>query len=69
MYGLPQAAYFSNKHLAEHLATKGYIQDPNVPCLFAHLYNGVAFTLIVNDFGVKYSSLDSFDHLISSITS
>ena len=69
MYGLPQAAYLSNKHLVEHLATQGYIQDPNVPCLFAHLSNGVAFTLIVDDFGVKYSSSDSFNHLVSSIIS
>ena len=53
----------------EHLATQGYIQDPNVPCLFAHLSNGVAFTPIVDDFGVKYSSSDSFNHLVSSITS
>ena len=69
MYGLPQAAFLSNTHLVEHLATKGYIQDPKVPCLFAHLSNGVAFTLIVDDFGVKYSSIDSFNHLVSTITS
>ena len=56
-------------HLVEHLATQGYIRDPNVPCLFAHLSNCVAFTLIVDDFGVKYSSSDSFNHLVSSITS
>ena len=31
--------------------------------------NGVAFTLVVDDFGVKYSSLDSFNHLVSPITS
>ena len=52
MYGLPQAAYLFNKHLVEHLATQGYIQHPDTPCLFAHLSNKVSFTLIIDDFGV-----------------
>ena len=69
MYGLPQAAYLSNKRLVEHLATQGCLQDSNVPCLFAHLSNKVSFALIVDDFKIKYSSIDSFNHLVFSITS
>jgi len=69
MYGLPQAAYLSNKHLVAHLATQGYLQDPNVPCLFSHTSNGIKFTLIVDDFGVKYKSILDLNHLIAAIHS
>ena len=56
----------SNKHLVKHLATQGYIEDPNVPCLFTNASNGIQFTLIVDDFGVKYSSTAALDHLIAA---
>ena len=67
MYGLPQAAYLSNKHLVSHLALANYIQDPNVPCLFTHSTSGLQFTLIVDDFGVKYSSAADLNHLVEAI--
>lgn len=67
MYGLPQAAYLSNKHLVTHLATADYIQDPNVPCLFTHSTSGLQFSLVVDDFGVKYTSIADLEHLVRTI--
>ena len=67
MYGLPQAAYLSNRHLVKHLATHGYLDDPNVPCLFTNESTGIQFALIVDDFGVKYNSTTGLDHLVAAI--
>ena len=67
MYGLPQAAYLSNRHLVQHLAKHDYVEDPNVPCLFSHASNKIQFTLIVDDFGVKYSTRAALDHLTAAI--
>ena len=67
MYGLPQAAYLSNRHLIKHLAIHGYLEDPNVPCLFTNASIGIQFTLIVDDFGVKYNSTTGLDHISSPL--
>lgn len=67
MYGLPQAAYLSNRHLVRHLQDNGYIQDPNVPCLFSHATSDLQFCLVVDDFGIKYTYDDDLDHLISTL--
>ena len=53
IYGLPQAGKLSQDRLVSHLATHGYIQCVNTPCLFVHASNGVAFTLVVDDFLIK----------------
>lgn len=67
MYGLPQSGYLSNKHLAMHLATAGYLEDSNVPCLFTHNVSGLQFSLVVDDFGIKYYSMADLQHLIATI--
>ena len=38
-----------------------------MPCLFAHTDNGVEFTLVVDDFGVSYSSREGAEHLRATI--
>jgi hypothetical protein len=35
--------------------------------LFRHHSRGISFTLVVDDFGVKYTSLDDFHHLQTSL--
>jgi len=56
MYGLPQAGKLAQDILVAHLADHGYVQDPLVAGLFCHVSNGLAFTLVVDDFGIKYLS-------------
>ena len=64
---MPQAGKLAQDRLCAHLATFDYVQDANVPCLFLHRSNGVSFTLVVDDFGVKYYTRDAAEHLIACL--
>ena len=65
IYGLPQAGKLAQDRLIAHLAKHGYHQAPNTPCLFRHITNSVSFTLVVDDFGIKYTKDADADHLLS----
>jgi hypothetical protein len=65
IYGLPQAGKLAQDRLVAHLAKNGYIQCVNTPCLFIHQTNGVAFTLVVDDFLIKYSDRKDVNHLLT----
>jgi len=67
IYGLPQAGKLSQDRLISHLATHGYIQCVNTPCLFVHTSNGIAFTLVVDDFLIKYKDRSAAEHLLSAL--
>ena len=54
MYGHPVAGRVCYQDLVKHLAAHEYIQDNIVPCLFRHASNGIQFTLIVDDLGIKH---------------
>jgi hypothetical protein len=54
MYGLPQADILANKMLLPHLAKHGYHPCPNTHGLFTHKTRPIAFSLIVDNFGIKY---------------
>ena len=69
MYGLPQAGLLAQQRLIAHLAKSDYHECPNVPCLFRHATNSVAFSLVVDDFGIKYKEKADADHLIACIRS
>jgi len=65
LYGHPAAGRFSNKDLVQHLESHGYIQSPNVPCLFSNKDKSITFTLIVDDIGIKYiNGSTEIDHLL-----
>jgi len=49
------------------LANAGYKQCPLVPCLFRHIDNDVSFTLVLDDFGIKFSSLAGAKLLIATL--
>lgn len=66
LYGLPHAGKIAQDALIAHLANSGY-QQTSTPCLFRHANNGVAFTLIVDDFGVKYIAKASCQHLLDCL--
>ena len=54
MYGLPQAGILANDRLQAHLATHGYVAAKHTPGFFTHVDRPISFTLVVDDFGVKY---------------
>ena len=65
MYGLPQAGYLAQKELIDYLAGFDYYPSNTDPCLFRHKTNGVAFTLVVDDFLIKYKERDAAMHLLT----
>ena len=67
MYGLPVAGRLAQERLKAHLATHGYIEKPNTPCLFHHKERDTYFTLVVDDFFAVCTSDDNKNHLISAI--
>ena len=56
MYGLPQAGRVANECLTKFLAPHGYAPVPVTPGLWCHKMQDIAFTLVVDDFGVKYTN-------------
>ena len=54
MYGLPQAGLLAQELLQERLAVHGYHQSKIIPGLWKHETRPIVFTLVVDDFGVKY---------------
>ena len=64
MYGLKQAGKLAQARLTKHLATHGYHNSTEAPCIFRHITRNIAFTLVVDDFGVKYQSTEDPEHLL-----
>lgn len=67
IYGLPQAGRISQQHLITHLAKHGYYEAPMTPCLFLHKSHNIAFTLVVDDFGVKYKHKHELQHFLDAL--
>lgn len=63
MYGLPQSGLLANELLEERLNKRGYHQSKLVPGLWSHKWRPVQFTLVVDDFGVKYVGEEHAKHL------
>ncbi len=64
VWGLPQAGILANKLLQKHLLPHGYYECMNTPGLWKHKIRPISFTLVVNDFGIKYIGKDHVNHLI-----
>ena len=63
MYGLPQSGLLANELLEKRLNKRGYHQSKLVPGLWSHKWCPVQFTLVVDDFRVKYVSKEHALHL------
>jgi hypothetical protein len=63
MYGLPQSGLLANELLEKRLNKRGYHQSKLVPGLWSHKWRPVQFTLVVDDFGVKYVGKEHAKHL------
>jgi hypothetical protein len=69
IYGLPQAGILANKQLRERLAPFGYYEVAHTPGLWRHVTRPVQFTLVVDDFGVKYVGENHAKHLPKALKS
>ena len=67
IYGLKAAGRLSQDRHIAHLAEHEYHQSEYSPCLFLHKSNGIAFTLLVVDFLVKYQTQEAADHFTNTL--
>ena len=67
MPGLKQAAGLANERLVHHLATYGYAQVQHTPSLWKHESNRILFALVVDDFGIKFTSESATSHLLQAL--
>ncbi len=67
MYGLPQSGFLANELLEKQLNKHGYQQSKLVPSLWKHDTQPVQFTLVVDDFRVKYIGKEHAQHLKNTL--
>jgi hypothetical protein len=67
MYGLPQSGIIANDLLTARLKPKGYYQCRHTPGLWRHQWRPVLFSLVVDDFGIKFVGKQHADHLVNAI--
>eukprot|EP00804_Cyclotella_cryptica_P022985 CCRYP_014976-RA/>CCRYP_014976-RA protein AED:0.39 eAED:0.37 QI:0/0/0/1/0/0/2/0/347 len=65
MYGLPHAGLLANELLEKRFNAQGYHQSKLVPGLWNHIWHPIQFTLVVDDFGIKYVGQEHPQHLLS----
>jgi len=67
MYGLPQAGIIAQQLLEQRLEKDGYCQSTTTPDLWTHDTRPISFTLVVNNFGVKYVGEENAQHLLDTV--
>lgn len=67
MYGLPQAGILAQQLLEQQLNEHRYSQSKAVLGLWTHKTRPISFTLVIDDFGVKYVRNENAIHLISTL--
>jgi hypothetical protein len=65
MYGLPQAGILTNEMLQRNL--DGYRPTTHTHGLWTHDNRPISFSLVVDDFGVKYVGREHAEHLMACI--
>ena len=67
IYGLPQAGLLIQLELEEHLSEHGYRQSKVVSGLWHHDWRPISFTIVVDDFGVKYIRKEHAEHFLKGV--
>ena len=67
IYGLLQAGILANHKLKKDFLPYGYIPCHHTPGLWRHIWRPITFTLVVDDFGVKYVGKEHVMHLLSAL--
>ena len=67
MYGLPQACILAQELLEKRLAQNGYTQSIHTPGLWTYAWRPICFTLVVDDFGIKYVGEEHALHLKNTL--
>jgi hypothetical protein len=67
MYGLRQAGLLANQLLQKRLEPYGYYPERHTSRLWLHKSRPIAFTLIVDNFAVKYVGQENAHHLRNAL--
>ena len=67
IYGFPQAGIIAQQLLEQRLEKDGYRQSTTIPGLWTHDTYPISFTLIVDNFGVKYVGEENAQHLLDTV--
>jgi hypothetical protein len=67
MYDIPQAGRLAYMKLIKHLKKGGYVRAGITPGLFKHETRDIVFSLVVDDFGVRYTKKEDAEHLINHL--
>jgi hypothetical protein len=67
MYGLKQAGLLANQLLQTRLAPFGYYPAQHTPGLWLHKTWPISFTLVVDDFAIKYVGKQHAEHLRNAL--
>ena len=67
VYGLPQAGKIAHDRLDKYLLQYGYTSTPRTPGLWRHSHRPIAFTFVVDDFGIKSEDVRHITHFINAL--
>ena len=67
MYGLPQSGIIAQELLENRLVEYGYHQSKIINGFWKHKTRPICFTLVIDDFAVKYVNDEDAEHLINAI--
>ena len=67
IYGLPQSGKLANEYLKKKLGPAGFFECTHTPGLWKHVSRPIQFTLVVDDFGVKYVGKDNAEFLLNAL--
>jgi hypothetical protein len=67
MYGLKESGFIANQELKVVLAKQGYIPSKFTPGYSHTKLEEIVFSLVVDDFGVKYENKEDMDHLVKTL--
>jgi hypothetical protein len=67
MFGLPQARIIAQELLAKRLKEHRCNQSKTTPGLWTHEWHQITFSLVVDNFGVKYIGEEHAQHLIQVV--
>jgi hypothetical protein len=67
MYGLPQAGMLAYLDLCQHLKKFQFFASKLTPGLWTHQHRPISFSLVVDDFGIKYTNVDDAHFLLNAL--
>ena len=68
-YGIKQSGKIAHNNLVEHLGNFGYVPAGLTYGLFVHKACNISFTLVIDNFGIKYHRKKDVEHLITAMRS